>query len=63
MTRQNLAKKERQTQKANLTAKNNSTIGLLDSWFEADESEQKETFDYLRKVLDEDRLSDRKLFK
>lgn len=63
MTRQNLAKKERQTEKANLTAKNNAAIGLLDSWLEADEDEQKETFDYLRKVLDEDRLSDRKLFK
>lgn len=59
MTRQNLGKKERQPQKVNLTAKNDAAIGLLDSWLEADENEQKETFDYLRKVLDEDRLSDR----
>ncbi len=63
MTRQNLAKKEKQTQAANLTAKNNSAINLLDSWLETDEKEQKETFEYLKKVLDEDRLSDRKLFK
>ncbi len=63
MTTQNLAKKERQVKNADLTAKNNSAVNLLNSWLEADENEQKETFDYLRKVLDEDRLSDRKLFK
>ena len=40
-------------------------INLLDSWCEVDEAqvqEQRETWEYLKKVLDEDRLSDRKLF-
>jgi hypothetical protein len=37
---------------------------LLQSWIddENDDEEQKETGDYLIRVLDEDRLSDRKLF-
>lgn len=37
-------------------------IRLLDSWLDGDEEEQRETWAYLKKVLDEDRLSDRKLF-
>lgn len=35
---------------------------LLQSWREGDEKEQQETLAYLQKALDEDRLSDRKLF-
>jgi hypothetical protein len=36
---------------------------LLQSWIDADDAEeQKETGDYLVQALDEDRLSDRKLF-
>lgn len=38
------------------------TIKLLRSWREDDEQEQKETWEYLKVALDEDRLSDRKLF-
>ncbi len=38
-------------------------IDLLQSWIdEDDQGEQRETGEYLVKVLDEDRLSDRKLF-
>lgn len=37
-------------------------IKLLRSWREDDEQEQKETWEYLKVALDEDRLSDRKLF-
>jgi hypothetical protein len=38
-------------------------VALLQSWIdEGDEEEQKETGDYLIQALDEDRLSERKLF-
>ncbi|MYC95530.1 MAG: hypothetical protein F4X14_11220 [Caldilineaceae bacterium SB0661_bin_32] len=38
-------------------------VSLLQSWIdEEDDTEQKETGDYLQRVLDEDRLSERKLF-
>ena len=38
-------------------------VGLLQSWIDsADVAEQQETGEYLIRVLDEDRLSDRKLF-
>jgi hypothetical protein len=38
-------------------------VALLQSWIdEADDTEQQETGNYLVQVLDEDRLSDRKLF-
>lgn len=38
-------------------------VALLQSWIdEEDGGEQKETGDYLIRALDEDRLSDRKLF-
>ncbi len=38
-------------------------VSLLQSWIdEGDTAEQKETGDYLIRTLDEDRLSDRKLF-
>ncbi len=41
----------------------NSVVALLESWEnDPDEDEQRETFAYLKQVLDEDRLSDRKLF-
>ncbi|MBI3938395.1 MAG: hypothetical protein HY323_15570 [Betaproteobacteria bacterium] len=45
--------------------KNRGAVALLESWLNADEKvalEQKETFEYLVKVLDEDRPSNRKLF-
>jgi DNA-directed RNA polymerase subunit F len=45
---------------------NQAAIDLLTSWLEDDDeesiAEQRETWAYLKRVLDEDRLSDRKLF-
>jgi hypothetical protein len=38
-------------------------VTLLDTWIaEGDSEEQRETGEYLVRVLDEDRLADRKLF-
>jgi hypothetical protein len=62
MTIQNLTKKQIKMPNYNLAKKNKAAILLLDSWLNDDEKEQKETFEYLKKKLDEDRLSDRKLF-
>lgn len=42
--------------------KNEALIQLLRSWREDDEQEQRDTWEYLKQALDEDRLSDRKLF-
>ncbi len=39
-----------------------SAIALLRSWQEGDAEEQRETWEFLRKALDEDRPSYRKLF-
>jgi hypothetical protein len=42
---------------------NYAALALLQSWaMEGDEHEQRDTWEYLKKALDEDRLSDRKLF-
>lgn len=49
-------------QKRDKIRQNDAAIQLLRSWREGDEQEQQETWDYLRKALDEDRLSERKLF-
>jgi hypothetical protein len=44
--------------------KNQAAIALLDSWLDENEdaSEHQQTWDYLKKTMDEDRLSDRLLF-
>ena len=45
--------------------KNQGAIELLDSWVNVSDEEaeeQRETWEYLKRVLDEDRLSYRKLF-
>jgi ferritin len=44
--------------------KNQTAINLLDSWLSEDEdaSEHQQTWNYLKKAMDEDRLSDRLLF-
>jgi len=39
-----------------------AVIRVLRSWCEDDPDEQRETWEFLRRALDEDRLSDRKLF-
>jgi hypothetical protein len=43
----------------------NQALALLQSWYVEESSEreeQRETWEYLKQVLDEDRLSDRKHF-
>ena len=43
----------------------NQALALLQSWYveeSAEREEQRETWKYLKQALDEDRLSDRKLF-
>ncbi|MGI8545019.1 MAG: hypothetical protein ACR2MD_16285 [Aridibacter sp.] len=46
-----------------VSKKNQKAINLLDSWIEdGNEQEQTETWEYLKKELDENRLSDRKFF-
>lgn len=44
-------------------AKKKTLVELLKEWKAEDPTEQRETMSYLVKVLDEDRLSGRKLFK
>ncbi len=44
------------------TLKSEALIQLLKSWREGDEQEQRSTWEYLKQALDEDRLSERKLF-
>jgi hypothetical protein len=48
--------------KAIQSHKNYSLVQLLNSWREGDEQEQRETLNFLKKALDEDRVSERKLF-
>jgi len=43
-------------------AKNEAAIRLLRLWSEGDEQEQRETWEYLKRALDEDRLSYRRRF-
>ncbi len=49
-------------QSAAQSQKNRALIQLLRSWREGDEQEQRNTWEYLQQALDEDRLSERKLF-
>ena len=49
-------------QSAAQSQKNHALIQLLRSWREGDEQEQRSTWEYLKQTLDEDRLSERKLF-
>jgi hypothetical protein len=49
-------------QSAAQSQKSYALIQLLRSWREGDEQEQRSTWEYLKQALDEDRLSDRKLF-
>jgi hypothetical protein len=50
------------TNSISLKQKQTEAVNLLQSWMDDDESEQQETGQYLIYALDEDRLSDRKLF-
>ena len=54
-----------QDTRAEQIQRNQAAIQLLESWCnvsEEDAREQRETFEYLKRALDEDRLSNRKLF-
>lgn len=53
-----------EVRRAEQIRKNQAAIELLRSWSEddSDAEEQRETWEYLKQALDEDRLSDRKLF-
>ncbi len=64
MTEQNKIIIKSKNSSGKISKKNKKAIELLDSWIEkGDEQEQKETWEYLKKELDENRLSDRKFFK
>jgi hypothetical protein len=52
------SEKERQEQ----IRRNQAVIDLLNAWEQEDPEEQRETVEYLMRVLDEDRLSSRPLF-
>jgi len=39
-----------------------SAVALLQSWCDEDAQEQRETWEFLKTALDQDRLSNRKLF-
>jgi hypothetical protein len=49
-------------QSITLSPENQALIQLLRSWRESDDQERIETWEYLKHALDEERLSDRKLF-
>ena len=55
-------RKEEPQQSIAQSQKNRALIQLLRSWREGDEQEQRSTWEYLKQALDEDRLSERKLF-
>lgn len=58
-----VAKLEAIPQNKKVISQNNDALELLNSWREGDEIEQKDTWNYLKKALEENRLSSRKLFK
>ena len=56
------SREEKLVVSAEQQAKNQAAIRLLESWRTGDEQEQRETWEFLKRVLDEDRLSDRPFF-
>ncbi len=62
MASQSEIEKKEFPQSAAQSQKNRALIQLLRSWREGDEQEQRSTWEYLKQALDEDRLSERKLF-
>ena len=61
VSRSEIGKKEL-PQSITQSQKKRALLQLLRSWREGDEQEQRNTWEYLKQALDEDRLSERKLF-
>lgn len=62
---QHWTSEEREARRQEQIKRNQGLIALLDEWAQGDaqdQEEQRETWDLLQRVLDEDRLSPRKLF-
>lgn len=60
-----LTSEEREARRQEQIRRNQALIALMNEWAEgdtADQEEQRETWEILKRVLDEDRLSSRKLF-
>jgi hypothetical protein len=53
---------EKDSQSDNPQAEAQATVRSLRTLLEGDEREQRETFEYLKQALDEDRPSNRRLF-
>lgn len=56
---------EREARRREQIKRNQALVALLDEWAKGDaqdQEEQRETWELLQRVLDEDRLSSRKLF-
>jgi hypothetical protein len=62
MASENEIKRDASTHNSMSSQKKQALLELLRSWREGDEEEQRSTWEYLKRVLDEDRLSERKLF-
>lgn len=56
------ALKRKREEQASLPPENIAAIALLRSWRDEDSQEQRETWEFLKQAIDEDRLSDRKFF-
>ncbi len=53
---------EREAKRQEQIRRNQAAIEMLNEWMQEDPEEQRETLEYLMRVLDEDRPSYRKLF-
>ncbi len=53
---------EREARRQEQIQRNQAALEMLDEWDQEDPEEQRETWEYLKRVLDEDRPSYRKLF-
>jgi hypothetical protein len=64
-TARELTKEERETRRQEQVRQNQALIDMLNEWSQGDEQdqeEQRETWELLKRLLDEDRPSYRKLF-
>ena len=64
-TAQELTQEEREARRQEQIKRNQALIEMLDEWSQGDEQdqeEQRETWELLKRLLDEDRPSSRKLF-